>query len=123
VKFLARRKDGGPESHVVGYWLVEIRSMFSIALLRFGPGGRRAYHSHAFDSISWVLAGHLREQHIWGRHEVHRPGWRLEREVRGIGERKAGHLTSWWSTGRVDELGSAGLRHNRAAPLAKRGSR
>jgi len=76
VKFLARRKDGGPESHVVGYWLVEIRSMFSIALLRFGPGGRRAYHSHAFDSISWVLSGRLREQHIWGRDEVHRPSWR-----------------------------------------------
>lgn len=55
-------KDGGPESRVWGYWLVEIKSLFSIALLCFKDGSRDAYHSHAFNSVSWVLWGALGEQ-------------------------------------------------------------
>jgi hypothetical protein len=57
MKFLQRGKDGGPESHVYGYWLVEIKGLFSVVLLRFEDGTRSAYHSHAFNSISWLLAG------------------------------------------------------------------
>lgn len=62
MKFFEIAKDGGPESHVWGYWLVEIKSLFSIVLLRFEDGSRDAYHSHAFNSISWVLRGYLAER-------------------------------------------------------------
>lgn len=55
------RKDGGPKSKVTGYWLIEIKSLFSIVLLRFDPGTRDADHSHAFNSVSWLLRGMLIE--------------------------------------------------------------
>ena len=62
MKFLTKRTDGGPDSNVMGYWLIEWKSLFSIALLRFSEGSREAYHNHAFNSISWVLWGHIRER-------------------------------------------------------------
>jgi hypothetical protein len=54
-------KDGGPESTVNGFWLVEIKSLFSIVLLRIGEGSRDVYHEHAFNCISWILKGRLLE--------------------------------------------------------------
>lgn len=55
-------KDGGPESKVWFYgW--EFKKLFSIALLKFEPGSREAYHSHAFNCISLILGpGYLREE-------------------------------------------------------------
>jgi hypothetical protein len=73
VKFFSKSKDGGPESNVTGYWLVEIKNWFSIALLKFEPGSREAYHSHAFNCLSWVLSGCLEEKHLTGGLELHRP--------------------------------------------------
>lgn len=61
MKFLSVSKDGGPESHVTAYWLVEIKGLFSIALLKFEPGSRNEFHSHAFNSVSWLLKGCLGE--------------------------------------------------------------
>jgi len=55
-------KDGGPYSTVTGYWLIELKRLFSIALLKFENGSRDEYHSHAFNSISWVLSGRLEER-------------------------------------------------------------
>ena len=63
MKFFSRSKDGGPDSTVTAYWLFEIKSLFSIALLRFEDGSRDEYHSHAFNSVSWLLSGGLSEQH------------------------------------------------------------
>jgi hypothetical protein len=54
-------KDGGPESTVWAHWLFEFKGLGSIVLLRFENGSRDAYHSHAFDCISWVLSGGLVE--------------------------------------------------------------
>ena len=53
-------KDGGAESHVYAYGL-ELKSLFSVLVLRFEDGTRDAYHSHAFDAVSWVLSGELVE--------------------------------------------------------------
>lgn len=66
MKFLKKLKDGGPESRVTGYFLVEIKSLFSIVLLKFEDGSRDAYHSHAFNAVSWLLSGELREMNIHG---------------------------------------------------------
>jgi hypothetical protein len=59
--FIGKRKDGGPKSHVTGYFF-EIKSLFTLALLRFDNGTREAFHSHAFNCISWVIKGKLLEQ-------------------------------------------------------------
>lgn len=69
LKLFSRGKDGGPDSKVWGYWLIEWKDVISIALLRFEDGSRDAYHSHAFNSASWVLKGLLIE------HEQFRPDY------------------------------------------------
>lgn len=81
MKLLTLCKDGGYESTVWSYFLVEIKWLFSIALLRFEDGSREAYHSHAFDCVSWVLRGDLVEECLnesngltW--HNWYRPSWR-----------------------------------------------
>lgn len=74
MKFFESAKDGGPESTVTGYWLVEIKKLFSVALLRFDNGSRESYHSHAFGSTSWLLSGVLREEHRDHQVDIHRPG-------------------------------------------------
>ena len=66
MKFLSYGKDGGPESTVAGFWLVEIKSLFSIVLLKFEGKSRDAYHEHAFDAVSWVLKGKLVEETLDG---------------------------------------------------------
>lgn len=62
MKVLSYSKDGGVDSTVSGLFFVEIKSLFSVALLCFENGSRDAYHSHAFDCVSWVLRGELWEQ-------------------------------------------------------------
>jgi hypothetical protein len=63
MKLFFKSKDGGPDSSVTGYWLIESKKLFSIVLLKFDGRSREAYHTHAFNSISWVLKGQgLREE-------------------------------------------------------------
>lgn len=62
MRFLSRAKDGGPESTVTGYWLIELKRLFSVVLLRFDDGSRDSYHDHAFDSLNWVLGGKVVER-------------------------------------------------------------
>lgn len=64
MKFFSRSKDGGPESTVWANWLVELKSLFSVVLLKFADGSRDSFHSHAFTSVSWVLRGSLSELHL-----------------------------------------------------------
>lgn len=71
MKLLSYGKDGGPESTVWGFWIIELKRLFSVAVLVFENGSRDAYHSHAFNCISWVLRGELREEHITGHEEVY----------------------------------------------------
>lgn len=62
MKFLRWVKDGGPESRVWGFFVVEMKSLFSIVVLKFEHGSRESYHSHAFNSVSWLVRGELHEQ-------------------------------------------------------------
>jgi len=74
MKFLHYGKDGGEYSTVWGFFLIEIKRLFSIVLLKFEDGSRDAYHNHAFNSISWVLKGELFEIPFTGRCHTHKPG-------------------------------------------------
>lgn len=77
MKLFTKCKDGGPESTVFAHILCEFKSLFSVMLLEFRNGSRDAYHSHAFDCVSWVLKGKLKEDEVdeFGYHTYteHRP--------------------------------------------------
>ena len=64
MKFFSRSKDGGPESPVDAFFLFEIKSVGSVALLRFNKGGREAFHTHAFHALTWFLTGELIEESL-----------------------------------------------------------
>lgn len=76
MRLLYRGKDGGRASTVWGFWLCEFKRWFSIVLLRFEHGSREAYHTHAFDSVSWVLRGKLVEHMLHGEVHTYTPSWR-----------------------------------------------
>lgn len=61
MKLLWGHKDGGQDSNV-RCWGVEIKGAFSVLVLHFAPGSREAFHSHAFNAVSWVLSGYLYER-------------------------------------------------------------
>lgn len=66
MNILCKKKDGGKESPVDAYFLVECKGLFSVALLKFNKGGREAYHTHAFDAYTWFLKGNLVEEDVDG---------------------------------------------------------
>lgn len=70
MRFLYKGKDGGSESPVTGYWLIEIKSLFSIVLLKFNKGRRENFHSHAFNALTWFLKGNLVEERILSNHGI-----------------------------------------------------
>lgn len=63
MKFFEVAKDGGQKSHVTGFWVLEIKSLFSIVFLKFAKGTREAYHTHAFNAFTWFLKGSVTEYH------------------------------------------------------------
>lgn len=67
MRFLEISKDGGPESPVEAYWLIEWKSVFSIALLKFNRGMRESFHNHAFNAFTWFLWGDLVEEDYNGK--------------------------------------------------------
>lgn len=64
--FFKTSHDGGPNSGVTGYWLIEWKPVFSIVFLKFNKGTREAYHSHAFNALSWWIKGSVIEHHLDG---------------------------------------------------------
>jgi hypothetical protein len=60
MRFFEKVKDGGPDSPVTAYVLVEIKSLFSVILLHFG-GTRESFHSHAFNALTLWLTGTVEE--------------------------------------------------------------
>ena len=73
MKLFKHMTDGGKDSVVEGYWLIEWKALFSIVLLKFNNGSREAYHSHAFNCFSWVLKGKLIEDTMTYEKNVYKP--------------------------------------------------
>ena len=67
MRIFYKGKDGGSKSTVTGYWLIEWKQLFSVCLLHFEGKSREAYHTHAFNAISWVIKGRLTEHLICGK--------------------------------------------------------
>ena len=78
MKFFKKAHDGGADSGVTGWFLLEIKPLFSIVLLRFSEGTRDAYHSHAFNAWTLWLKGLVvehdhdkpNEPMIWGAGDI-----------------------------------------------------
>jgi hypothetical protein len=62
MKLLSKAADGGEGSGVTGYFLVELKPLFSIVLLHFAKGTREAYHEHAFNAWTLWLKGRVLER-------------------------------------------------------------
>lgn len=71
MKFLTKAKDGGPKSPVDAYFLFEIKSLASVAVLKFNKGSREAFHTHAFNALTWFIYGDLVEQDIDGEYYIY----------------------------------------------------
>jgi hypothetical protein len=67
MNILKKAPDGGPKSPVNAFFLCEFKGWFSIALLRFDKGGREAFHSHAFNALTWFICGDLVEERLDGK--------------------------------------------------------
>lgn len=65
-RFFYKKPDGGKKSGVTGYFLVEWKPFFSIGLLKFSEGSREAYHSHAFNALTWWIKGGVTEEKLDG---------------------------------------------------------
>src|SRR4051812_2822256 len=66
-------KDGGSESHVWSFILIEWKALFTVTLLKFDDGSREAYHNHAFNAWSWLLRGRLTERVLFHAERTYRP--------------------------------------------------
>ena len=75
MKLFKRSHDGGKDSGVTGYWLIEAKSLFSIVLLRFSKGSREAFHSHAFNALTWWLKGSVIEMFLNGGEKRWKPSF------------------------------------------------
>jgi len=117
-------KDGGPESHVDGLWLLRWKAVCTVALLRFKEGSREAYHSHAFHSVSWLLRGKLEEHRSDGHVTTYNPSLKPILTRRTTTHKVYGRTpTSWvltlrgpWKNEWVEILpdrGTIQLTHNR----------
>jgi hypothetical protein len=58
------KTDGGKDSGVTVYFLIECKALFSIGILYFREGTREAYHNHAFNALTWWLKGSVRTFYI-----------------------------------------------------------
>lgn len=98
MKFFKRSKDGGPESPVDALFLVEIKSLFSVALLRFNPGCREAYHTHAFNALTWFISGDMVEQDTDGSFRPYSRSFLPKFTPRNKNHRVRAYTTSWCLT-------------------------
>ena len=62
MKLFKKSHDGGKDSGVTGFWLIECKPLFSIVLLKFNKGSREAFHSHTFNALTWWVKGEVEEQ-------------------------------------------------------------
>lgn len=96
MKLFTKSHDGGKDSGVTGYWLVENKDLFSIVLLRFNKGSREAFHSHAFNAITFWLKGSVTEHFENGKPSINwLPSFIPKITLRNNCHKIFAHETSW----------------------------
>ena len=74
-RFFYVKPDGGKNSGVTAYFLIERKILFSIGILRFNKGTREAYHNHAFNALTWWFKGNVTEIKIEGEEKNFKPSF------------------------------------------------
>lgn len=97
-KFFYKKFDGGKDSGVTGYFLIEWKKFFSIGLLHFKEGSREAYHSHAFSALSWFVYGSVTEEHLDGRTKEFKPSILPKLTPRSCFHKVISHENTWCFT-------------------------
>ena len=69
------KPDGGKDSGVTAYFLIEWKILFSIGILHFKHGARENFHSHAFNACTWFIKGHVTENMLSGEHKDFYPSF------------------------------------------------
>lgn len=72
-RFFVKGTDGGKNSGVTAYWLIEWKKVLSIGFLVFNRGSREAYHSHAFNALTWWIKGRVTEEKYCGGKKDYSP--------------------------------------------------
>lgn len=98
MRFMTKSKDGGPDSPVDGYFLLELKGLFSIALLKFNKGCRENYHTHAFNALTWFICGDLVEQDVTGKIYLYRKSLKPKYTPRDKNHRVIASRDSWCLT-------------------------
>lgn len=89
------KPDGGKESGVTGYFLIEWKILFSIAILVFKTGSREAFHNHAFNALTWWIAGSVTEEKFNGQVKNFLPSLRPKFTPRNNCHRIIAHRRSY----------------------------
>lgn len=76
IEIFKKACDGGKDSGVTGYWLIEWKSVFSIVLLRFGASNRENFHNHAFNALTWWIKGKVIEKVYLGSAGIRSLSWK-----------------------------------------------
>lgn len=98
MKFFTKAKDGGPESPVDAYFLFEIKSLLTVAILKFNKGKREAFHTHAFHALTWFIKGDLIEEDISGDFHIYERGILPKVTKRSKNHRVIADKDSWCFT-------------------------
>lgn len=93
--FFYKKYDGGKDSGVTGYFLIEWKKLFSIGLLHFREGSRESYHSHAFYGITWFLSGNLTECHLDGTEKKFKASFKPKFTPRSCFHKVVAHKPVW----------------------------
>jgi hypothetical protein len=94
-RFFYKKFDGGKESGVIGYFLIEWKRFFSIGLLHFKQGSRENYHSHAFNALTWFLKGTVTEEKYTGEKKDFGPSILPKYTPRTNVHRVLSHSDTW----------------------------
>jgi hypothetical protein len=97
-RFFYKKFDGGKDSGVTGYFLIEWKCLFSIGLLHFKEGSREAFHSHAFNALSWFVTGAVREEHLDGETKEFKPSIKPKYTKRTCFHKVFAHTDTWCFT-------------------------
>jgi len=98
MRFFCKVKDGGPESPVDAYVLFEIKWLCSVMLLKFNKGGREAFHTHAFNALTWFLFGAIIEEDVSGEMHWYRRSLIPKLTKKSKNHRVLAHRDSWCFT-------------------------
>lgn len=89
------KPDGGTNSGVSAYFLIEWKIGFSVGLLHFNKGTREAYHNHAFNALTWWLSGSVTEHKLEGDTKDYKPSLFPKYTSRSNFHKVEAHNSTW----------------------------